>query len=741
MNHQTHILRTLSFGLSGLLILVLICATILEKAEGSPTATSTVYASPFFVFLWGSITFTSILYIIQRKQYRHFITFLLHFSLIVILIGALTTYLIGIQGSIHLRQDEPPIQAFSNRNGTTETLPFTIALKDFQLAYYPGTQAPMDFISTLSIQDKANTYEGKVSMNHIYTHRNYRFYQSTYDADGKGSTLSISYDPYGITITYIGYLLLLCSLILFFFNKSSRFRQLLHHPSLRQTVCLLILLTTALTQAKAQSPHTLSLETAARFGNLYIYYNNRVCPLQTLARDFTTKLYGKPSYKGLTAEQVLTGWFFYYDTWKEEPFIRIKDKKVRQLLNTGQEYVRLTDFIGTQGYKLEKALQTSTGKERQAIEEANEKFNLISMICTGNMLKIYPYQETRTSSPVWLSISDKLPASMPQEQWTFIRYSMNYIAEQIARKNYQEADRILEKTRQYQIKEAQDYLPSDSRFIAEKLYNQINRTRHLAMFCLTIGILSFAFYCQRLSRQMLCNTWVNGILLSLLGFVLIYLITIMVLQGFISGHLPVANGFETMQFMACSTVILTFFLFRKFEAVIAFGFMLCGLTLLVATLGEANPPITQLMPVLNSPLLSIHVATIMIAYSLMAFTMMNGVTALILHYSHRQCEAQIERLYIISQLILYPAVFCLTIGIFIGAVWANVSWGRYWGWDPKEVWALITMLIYAATLHPTSLPAFRRPMFFHWFTIIAFLSVLVTYFGVNFILGGMHSYA
>ena len=174
---------------------------------------------------------------------------------------------------------------------------------------------------------------------------------------------------------------------------------------------------------------------------------------------------------------------------------------------------------------------------------------------------------------------------------------------------------------------------------------------------------------------------------------------------------------------------------------VAFGYLLCGLSLLVAMMGEANPPITRLMPVLSSPLLSAHVVTIMVAYSLLAFMMLGGVTGIILHYARGGHALQVERLSLLSRLLAYPAVACLAVGIFIGAVWANVSWGRYWGWDPKEVWALITLLIYAAALHPASLPALRRPMFFHWFTVIAFLSVLVTYFGVNFLMGGMHSYA
>ena len=261
------------------------------------------------------------------------------------------------------------------------------------------------------------------------------------------------------------------------------------------------------------------------------------------------------------------------------------------------------------------------------------------------------------------------------------------------------------------------------------------------MACLTIGILSFLFYCRRVSRPLYGKTRLHIFPLIALGIISLYLITLISLRGFVSGHLPLSNGYETMQFMAFCVTLLTFLFYRKLKAVIAFGYMLCGLALLVAMLGEANPPITQLMPVLASPLLSIHVVTIMIAYSLTAFVMLNGIMAIVLRHTRKDYQDAIVRLQIISRIILYPAVFCLALGIFIGAVWANVSWGRYWGWDPKETWALITLLIYTAALHPASLPAFRRPMFFHWFAVIAFLSVLITYLGVNFILGGIHSYA
>jgi ABC-type transport system involved in cytochrome c biogenesis permease subunit len=209
------------------------------------------------------------------------------------------------------------------------------------------------------------------------------------------------------------------------------------------------------------------------------------------------------------------------------------------------------------------------------------------------------------------------------------------------------------------------------------------------------------------------------------------------LRWIISGHVPMSNGFETMQFMSWATILISLLLARRSMLVLPFGILTAGLALMVASFGESNPQITQLMPVLASPLLSIHVAVIMIAYSLLAFLMLGGVMALILRRDH----AVGQRLHIIGQIILYPAVFLLTIGVFIGAIWANVSWGSYWSWDPKEVWALITLIIYALPLHGQSLPMFRKPQFFHGYCVIAFLSVLITYFGVNIILGGLHSYA
>lgn len=746
------LLKRTAFSLLGILLLILTIATILEKIYGTDFVNEYIYSSVPFVILWGVTAITSLLYIIKSKLHRQPVIFLLHLSLLFILAGAFTTWIYGEQGTMRVRQGEQQT-SFTDSKGISHQLPFSITLNQFEIIYYKGTLAPMDFISHISVADKDchRQIQGKVSMNHIFSYQHYRFYQSGYSEDNEGSVFSVSHDPYGIGITYAGYTLLLLSTVFFFFSPQSRFRQLLKSPLLHRSLTVILLLfafslNSNFLKANSPSPKVLPREVAEHFGDLYILYNNRICPLQTFARDFTIKLYGSSSYKGLTPEEVLTGWLFYYDSWKNEPIIRIKSNEARKLLEIEGNYARLKDYISTiNEYKLEKMMNHIRAGEqvtdKRGIEEADEKFNIINLVCTGAMMKIFPCRNIAGKTLEWYSQSDQLPQDMDNDKWVFIRKSMSYVNEMIVMKKYNDACLLLEKIKKYQQKECDGLLPADNKFKAEKIYNQFDYSKSVAMACICIGLICFIYYCHCMASQKRTSRKAIIILNILLWIVFTYLSAAICLRGYVSNHLPLSNGFETMQFMAWCTLLLTFLLQRKFAMLLPFGFLLCGLTLMVSMLGESNPQITQLMPVLQSPLLSIHVVVIMIAYSLLAFIMLNGVTAVILHQSQKECKEQIERLQIISQIILYPAIFLLAIGIFIGAVWANVSWGRYWGWDPKEVWALITMLVYALALHPRSLPWFHRTMFFHVFCITAFITVLITYFGVNFLLGGMHSYA
>lgn len=732
------LLKYLSFGSAALVVVVLMVATILEKFYGTHFVLSNIYGSRLMIALWLILAHCAVLYLVSRMIYKRLVTFMLHISFAVILFGAYSTWEWGVQGKMHLREGEP-IEGFTTTDNEEHQLPFSITLRAFELRYYEGTFAPMDYISHIEIVDGGERIEGEVSMNNILSHRHYRLYQAGYDKDGNGATLSVSYDPWGIGITYTGYALLLISMLAFFLQSKSRFRQLLQHPALKRVVSVVVLMF-CITNASAKTmPHTVPRDVADKFGELHIYYNDRVCPLQTFAIDFTTKLYGKSTYRGMSAEQVVLGWFFFYDDWKREPMIKIKGGETKQLLGIEGNYACLTDFASaTEGYKLESALRGEGVTNRRNAESANEKFNLVSMLAMGNLLKIYPYRDGE-GVVTWYSLADKLPAEVPYDKWLFIGRSMNLVAEKIMLKKYDEVVAVVEKIGKYQTKEADNSLPPSWRMKAEQLYNGSNIIRPLAMACMTLGIVLFLIFC--LNATLPRKRWFSTSLAVGLGLIFLYLTLQIGFRWIVSDHIPLSNGFETMQFMAWCSALISLLAMHKYRMALPFGYLLCGFTLLVAMMGSSTPQVTQLMPVLQSPLLSIHVVVIMIAYSLLAFTMLNGITAVVIRYTKHDFQTEVKYLQLVSNIMLYPAVFLLAIGIFVGAVWANISWGRYWGWDPKETWALITMLVYSAALHTSSLGYFRRPMFFHTFMIVAFLTVLITYFGVNFLLGGMHSYA
>lgn len=571
------LLKRIAFCLLGILLFVLTIATILEKVNGTEFVNNHIYSSVPFIILWGSTALASLLYMIKRKLYRQWTTFLLHLSFILILVGAFVTWIDGEQGTLQLKLGEKTM-SFINKGGEKRTLPFSISLEDFEIIYYKGTRAPMDYVSriTVSAENNSESLEGEISMNKIFSFMNYRFYQSGYDANGQETVLSVSHDPYGIGITYTGYSILLVSIILFFLNPQSTFRQLMksyrnNSQDIKKgcSILFLLFISTFPMGSRAMAadhplPKTLPRETAGRFGDLYILYNDRICPLQTFARDFTIKLYGKPTYHGLTSEQVLTGWLFYYDSWKNEPVIRIKSNEARRLLDIKGQYASVKDFAGsTNEYKLEDAMrQIHLGRQitdRKGIEEANEKFNIISMVCTGALMKIFPYRDAKGNTLQWYAQSDRLPNEMGNEQWTFTRKAMNYVHEQIVMKRFDEVNRLLNKIKQYQQKECGEALPSASRFKAEKLYNQFDYSKPIAIFCLCIGLFAFIYYCRcTVTEKNICCS-LAFIFNLLLCSIFIYLSMTIVLRGYVSNHLPLSNGFETMQFMAWCTVLLTFF--------------------------------------------------------------------------------------------------------------------------------------------------------------------------------------
>lgn len=735
-------LRHIPFIILAVIILTLMAATFVEKSTDTDTVMRLVYGSWWFIALWASLVVSGGMLLVSEKVWRKPATMLLYCAFVLILVGALVTHLWGVQGVTHLRMGEKQTTFVDTETDRQTNFPFEVSLKAFEVKNYPGTSSPMDYHSTIEIADGDRRQELQVAMNAIGEYRGYRFYQAGYDNDEQGATLAISHDPWGIGITYTGYGLLFLSMLLLMVLPREGFRLMLSRKA--ATILALMLVLPAL---RAATPHTLAEAEARQLGDLYIYYNGRICPLQTMAKDLTTKLCGRQSFKGYTAEQVLSGWMLFPTDWIEEPIIKVKGAVARHLGIEGK-YASYSEFHRDNGYLLDDVLyEIHSGAHvdnARDFQEADEKMNIIRMVLNGELLKLFP---CRTSDGItWYTPADPLPADMEKGKWMFTKRSLDYLSELAWTNQQQEAANVIGKIKTYQTKEAAGMLPDEKLFKAEKLYNSLEQTRTAAMILLTIGLLACVAYTRAWISRRRVNRFVGIVANTVVALALVYLLSVMCLRGYVSGHLPFSNGFETMQFMSLASLLITLVLQRRFMLAMPFGLLLAGMTLLVAMMGGSNPQLTPLMPVLASPLLSLHVCIIMLGYALLAFIMLNGLTAIILNLSNRrkhkaQSEQQIGQLTRISQLLLYPAAFCLAAGIFIGAIWANQSWGRYWGWDPKEVWALITLLVYAVGFHAKHLAWLRRPMGFHVYMVLAFLTILMTYFGVNFFLGGMHAYA
>ena len=738
-----------------ILIAVLAAGTVVEKLHGNEYALTHIYSAWWFIALWAGFGIIAAVITFNRKNLPEsqdgvstgsttLTGITLFLAVACILLGALLTMLTGQHGEMTLKPEVATNQFTVEKHGNSKehTLPFSLTLDRFEIETYPGTRSPMDFVSYLQINDEGTTEDAKISMNNILKHKGYRFYQSDYDDEGN-SVLSVAHDPWGIAVTYAGYILLLVAVILALADKNGEFRMLLRKAS-GKTAILLVLLTFggAASSFAANAPRTLPKESADKMGQMYVMYKGRVCPLQTLAKDFTTKLCGNARYHGLTPEQVFSGWLFYFDDWKDEPMMKIKGGFVQQQLGIEGKYARMTDFLTPTGdNKLTdtiKALPMGDPK-RKKFSAADEKYQLITMLNNGRLLKIFPHADSLQNIS-WYSQSDKLPLDIPEDEYLFIRKQLSLCQEYVVKKDFKALDEVFEKTKIYQEKNAKDVLPSTTQYRSERLYNRLSTGKWLAMVSITLGLVCFACAMVCLGKKKPLYKPVRIAGLAWMTGLCIFLALLFILRWIAGGHVPMAGSFDSMNLMALAICVITLCTVRKYEMALPAGLLTSGFVLLVQMMGGANPPVTHLMPVLSSPLLSLHVTVIMIAYALLFFVMLNGISAVVVRLTQPNNLAYLERLQTISRIMLYPAVALLAAGIFIGAVWANISWGNYWSWDPKEVWALITLLIYAMPLFHNVLLSFRKPTFFHIYSILAFLSVIITYFGVNLILGGIHAY-
>ena len=746
-----------------LYILVLVCmaaATIVEKSQGTDYAHAHYYGAWWFILIWAVLAALGAFYIIKRKV-KCASTLALHLSFIIILAGALLTHISAKRGMIHLRIGQPTdtYMAQDEEQGMKEEkLPFSLCLQKFEAKMHDGTNAVADYSSKFTITDGDETSEGEVSMNNIYSHRSYRLYQSSYDEDGKGSVLAINADPYGIPVTYTGYALLFISLVWMLFDPKGGYRKLLKSPLLKKGALMTALI---LSMGNIQTLHAesatgnlqnavLPKESAEKFGELHILYNDRICPVQTFALDFCKKIYGARSYQGLTAEQVLSGWVFYGNTWASEPFIKIKSGEMKTAMNL-PDYASLNTFFNREmgGYTIGQYVQEyyngQQDKFHQQAADIDGKIQIIMELREGISLKVLPYTFTKNvkatkdhpfikaGTTTWFAPVDKLPLAVEHQHALYIRNVFSLLYGDVQKGNMDRVNIFFDKMLKYQEVSSGSSLPSKIQYQAERINNDFPFATILFMVNLTLGFIALFYTIYRMTknRQLKALDITLPILLCISFLALTFGLA---LRWIISGNVPLSNGYESMLSVAWLVLLISIFMQFRIRIVMVFGFMLSGFFLLVSHINQMDPAIGQMMPVLNSPLLSIHVSIIMMSYALLSLTFICGIMGICM-------QSHAEELQTLSRIFLYPALTAMGFGIFIGAIWANVSWGNYWSWDSKETWALITFMIYAVVVHTQSLPIFRKPLTYHIYISLAFLSIAMTYFGVNYFLTGMHSYA
>jgi cytochrome c-type biogenesis protein CcsB len=631
-------------------------------------------------------------------------------------------------------------------------LPFVLRLQDFRIDRYPGSNSPSSFESDVVLIDMERDINEvhNIYMNNVLKHRGYRFYQSSYDQDEKGTILSVKKDFVGTFITYVGYFLLIVGMLLALLVRGTRFSAL-SKASARAAKSAAVVLVLLLTGGSlfAQQYPTPTKEQAADFGELWVQgKEGRFKPMNTLSNEVMRKVVKKSKLDGNNPDQVMLGMIVWPDMWKQAPLFEVEHPELHQMLGFKGSHVSFNDFIRDGRYILsevvneayKKTVQEKTDLDKEVMK-LDEKINVFYMVQTGGFLRIYPDPEAEDGS--WIAVSDLLEHDHTVTDTlgqVFLLYT------RALRENDEElSGEIIDFI---SLKQEQDTLHElhPGKKQAEILYNKLNFFQRLVrmygIFGLTLLFLQF----MRIFRP---RKWVEyGFKIGLIHLVAFFIVHTVFfgLRWYISGYAPLSNGYESMIFVAWITMLAGLIYARRTGFALALTAILAALSLLVAHMSWMNPDITNLVPVLKSPWLTIHVSVIMAGYGFLGLGMLMGLINLvfftILNRRNRaRISGVVNQLTRVNHQALIIGLYFLTIGSFLGGIWANESWGRYWGWDPKETWSLISILVYSFIVHMHRFPGMRGTYAFNLGSLLGYFSILMTYFGVNYFLGGIHSYA
>lgn len=748
---------------SALLMLVLYAgmlggATFVEHLHGTQAARQWIYHHPFFILfqLLMVVQFFLLSVRVCLWQRRKWGTWILHVAWIVILSGALCTHLWGYEGLIHLREGEST-SSLQLSDGVCE-LPFSVRLDDFRLVRYPGSHSPSSYESFLTITDADGPVQEHIYMNKVIYRQGYRIYQSSYDPDEQGSVLSVNHDSLGTGITYGGYLLLLIGLIAVLAEPSSRFRQLLGQLKQGVPLCVLLLLPAGMDAAsnKVDAPvyHTISDRQAQVWSRMQVQCpTGRVEPMNTYAAKLLRKLCRQNSYEGLAPEQVILGFLVDPPYWCNVPLIRQKNTELARMCGLpASSFLRFSDLFDDRGaYRLTDAVERAYARpfaERTSLDKdllkLDEKANILYALQQGQMMPLFPLADD--SDGRWYSPGDDLSLFSGRDSLFVTKIFGWYLSEvrqALDTGEWANADEVLSMMDVYQQKRSTSGLLSAVQVKWELFYNRASIFSRSGIVYMAAGFL--LLLCAVIG-WLKSGRWLRVCLLLLVCLLVATFLAHTCgigIRWYISGRAPWANAYESMIYVAWATALAGMLFIRRSTVTFALAGFFAGIILFVANLNFMDPEITPLVPVLKSYWLMIHVAVITASYGFFGISFLIGLLCL-LFLSWKDSAAvwtnRVRELRIVNELSLHIGLCLLAAGIFLGAVWANESWGRYWGWDPKETWALVTMIVYAFVVHARFVPLLRSDYAFSVMSVFAFASVLMTYFGVNFYLSGLHSY-
>lgn len=644
-------------------------------------------------------------------------------------------------------------------------LPFEIHLNDFQLERYPGSRSPSSFASEVTLIDSRHNLKMpyRIFMNNILDYEGYRFFQSSYDTDEKGTVLSVSHDFWGTAVTYVGYFLMSLGMIFTFFNKKSRFHTLLRASSRlktlkkksQQTTILIFLLgLSAFSNSVHAAPMQVERSHVRSFERLLVQDpKGRVEPVNTLASEVLRKLNRKSHFEGMSASEFFLSMSAQPDLWRNIPVIRVANSDLQKQLGFSGKYVSFNQMFDptTHAYKLRELVDatykkkpTERNKFDKEVINVDERMNICYQIFKGDFLKVFP--DPNDNNHTWVN-EDKF-YSLPFNRTDSVHLLTDYfeaVNRAIATNNYQEANQKLLVLKDFQHKYGSKIIPGKTKIETEIFYNRFDIFGWLSKIC---GILGF--YLLIIHLMLIFNERIKARRFLLPGTILVALAFVAYTAGlglrwYVSGHAPWSNGYETLLYVGWATLLSGFVFLKKSQITLAVTTILASLILMVAGLSWMNPEITNLVPVLKSYWLIIHVAVITASYGFLGVAALLGFLNLIImtvrsKKNLKNASFTIVELAIVIELSMIVGLILLTIGAFIGGVWANESWGRYWGWDPKETWALVTILVYSFIIHLRKVPGLNNHYVLSSLSLVGFSSVLMTFFGVNYYLSGMHSY-